>query len=261
MKRVSLIFVFLFICLTALSASVKVVSFTGKVKVKYPGDRRWSRLSVGDSLPSKAVVSTGFNSKIVLDVGNATLDVLPLTRMTVSEVTESSDTISTSLFLQGGKIKADVSKVEGKIHDFKIKSPVATASVRGTSFLFAGNTLYVERGIVDFGATLSYRPEEAGLVGEAEEAIGGTSKVVTVKAGGLTQMAAIGVNPVSPEALAREAVTVTSSTKPEVIKETVKEGLKGVISGSDAPANTAAVVEEILSNTSLITITIPEITE
>lgn len=249
----------LFYTISLFSSSVEVVSFTGKVKVKFPGDSRWSRLSVGDTLPPKAIVSTGFNSKIVLDLGSATLDVLPLTRMTVSEITESNDTISTSLFLQGGKIKADVNKVEGKIHDFKIKSPVATASVRGTSFLFSGNTLFVERGVVDFGATTSYTPDEAGITEPVEGVLGGTSKVVTVKAGGLTRMGSITDTPILPAIAVKEAVTVSASTKPEVIKDSVREVLGGDLVPLAIP--TLGDIEQVIVNTALVTIEVPVITE
>jgi ferric-dicitrate binding protein FerR (iron transport regulator) len=52
------------------------------------------------------------------------------------------------LYLQTGRIKADVAPPsEGKI-DFKVRSPSATASVRGTSFEFDGLRLVVDDGRV-----------------------------------------------------------------------------------------------------------------
>lgn len=263
MKKIIFLLSVLFLSTSIISASVKVVSFVGRVKVKYPGATAWSSLKVGDILPSKAVVSTGFNSKIVLDLGSATLDVLPLTRMTVSEITESNDVISTSLFLQGGKIKADVSKVEGKIHDFKIKSPVATASVRGTSFIFTGNTLFVERGVVDFGAIQAYLPDEAGKedteVADEDIAAAETVRIVTVRAGGLTEMVSVKDKPVRPSVMIDKQYKVTVSTKPHVVKARLKEVLGGDLMPSDVP--TASDIEDEVADMAFITFEPPVVPE
>lgn len=252
MKKLLFIFT-LFLFSSFLYGEVWVKDFYGKVKVKYPGDSKWSRLNIGDELPANATVSTGFNSQIVLDLGNATLDVLPLTRMTVSEITETQDTIATSLFLQGGTIKADVSKVEGKVNDFHIKSPVATASVRGTSFIFSGNKLTVIRGVVDFGAQKYVIPTTDTEAPEAEEKDEGVStKVVSVKAGGESVMASILARPVSPAVMARKNTSVTVSTKPAVIKNIIKEGMEGLIAESDVPSISA--IQQEIDNYAVITI-------
>lgn len=266
MKKIIFLVSVLFLSTSILSASVKVVSFVGRVKVKYPGAVDWSSLKVGDILPSKAVVSTGFNSKIVLDLGNATLDVLPLTRLTVSEITESNDVISTSLFLQGGKIKADVSKVQGKIHDFKIKSPVATASVRGTSFIFTGNTLFVERGVVDFGAAKAYLPDEAGKedaedVEDADKEVSAPEnlRIVTVRAGGITEMISVKDKPVRPSVMIDKKYKVTVSTKPHVVKARLREVLGGDLLPSDVP--NASDIEDEVSDMAFITFEPPVVPE
>lgn len=249
MRKILIIGVLLTIC-TTLFGEVRVKDFDGKVKVKYPGEARWSRLNINDKLPDNATVSTGFNSYIVLDLGNATLDVMPLTRMTVNEITESQDTIATSLFLQGGTIKADVSKIEGKISDFHIKSPVATASVRGTSFIFSGNKLSVIRGVVDFGAQQFIIPDTEGAAPGAEDEV--ASKVVRVKAGGESLMASIQDRPVPPAVMARKNTTISVSTKPDVIKKIVKEGMDGLVSVSDIPS--LSQIQQEIENYSLITI-------
>ncbi len=213
MKRILVTLILIFSFINLYSTTVK--SFSGKVKVRYEGESAWSEITVGLELPANATVSTGFNSKIVLDLGNSTtVDVLPLTRMTVGEITENGDSIKTSLTLQGGKITADVGKIEGKITDFRIKSPVATASVRGTKFSFTGNSLVVTRGVVAFAPTV----KEPGS-GEAVNDIKfDDNKSVAVRAGGRTELTAPGGKPVKPQVAVQKVREVRSSTKPVVLK-------------------------------------------
>lgn len=234
MKKIICLLV-LMITVLPLFAGATVKEFFGKVKVKYDGDSSWSSIEVGLELPDNTLVSTGFNSQIVLDLGNSTLDVLPLTRMTISEITESSDTIKTSLILQGGKIKADVGKVEGKVNDFLIKSPVATASVRGTAFEFSGNTLKVIRGEVAFTPTKKETPkptqdQPADGEEEQEEEVQEEPEqpVVSVKAGGETQMSTPDSKPVKPSDMAKNNSDVSTSTKPEVKKNKESGGPGGL---------------------------------
>lgn len=244
MKRIISLFLVI-ISISPIFAGAIVKEFSGKVKVKYDGDKSWSKIAVGQELPDNTLVSTGFNSQIVLDLGNSTLDVLPLTRMTIAEISESSDTLKTSLILQGGKIKADVGKVEGKMNDFLIKSPVATASVRGTAFEFSGNTLTVIRGEVAFTPTrrvsvqpVATQPEETEEdvtdeeVVQEEPAAQPVEKVVSVKAGGQTQMSSPDSTPVKPATIAIENSTVSASTKPEVKKSSSVETSEQVVEDS-----------------------------
>lgn len=243
MKKVCLLFILVSISLSSMFAVATVKDFFGKVKIKYDGDTKWSRITVGMELPANATVSTGFNSQIVLDLGNATLDVLPLTRMTISEITESNDTINTSLFLQGGKIIADVKKIEGKVNDFKIKSPVATASVRGTAFEFSGNSLKVIRGLVGFAPTKKANDDsEKGSAG------------VAVGAGGSTQMASPNSIPVSPKAMANKMRTIEASTKPAVVKLLAGALISGLTEQTDVPS--PGDVADITDDLANITITI-----
>ena len=51
-----------------------------------------------------------------------------------------------------GRVKAEVTPKKGEKADFKIKSPTATASVRGTGFEFDGQNLLVDHGAVQLEA-------------------------------------------------------------------------------------------------------------
>lgn len=224
MKKILIALVCLF-SLSSLFSEAKVVDFYGKVKVKLDGKPSWQSITPNMVIPDNATVSTGFNSGITLELENkTTLDVMPLTRMTIDEISKSGDTIKTSLLLQGGKIKADVKTVKGTINDFKIKSPVATASVRGTAFEFSGNTLRVIRGEVAFKPTrerVTTPSADKGDSGDQEVAADlATTEIqgVAVRAGGFSQMASAQGLPVKPEVLAEKTRSVEATTKPIIIK-------------------------------------------
>jgi hypothetical protein len=125
-----------------------VRSFSGKVEYRAADGTTWSPVSEGMKMPVGSTISTGFDSKAVLVIGGATLNVAPLTRMRIDDLAEKEGVVSTGLYLQVGKVNSDVKSVGGLQNDFVIKSPVTTASVRGTVFEFDGSNLYTEEGVV-----------------------------------------------------------------------------------------------------------------
>jgi len=124
-----------------------VTEVTGKVEIRL-GAEAWQRATQGMKLAEDTSISTGFNSTAVLDLGGSILQVRPLTRMSLEELVGTQETISADLFLRVGKVKAEVRSVEGRVLDFKIRSPVTTAAVRGTEFEFDGIIVIVTNGEV-----------------------------------------------------------------------------------------------------------------
>jgi hypothetical protein len=153
-----------------------------------------------------ATISTGFNSTAVLELGSSVLQVRPLTRLRLDQLLAREKTVSTELFLQVGKIRAEVKSAEGLSQDFKVRGPVSTAAVRGTGFEYDGYELYVFEGTVSYtnltGQSRSYSPgEQGGSDGysppsEAEQQLASDSTV----------------NPYTPGAGNQE--TTVSTTKP-----------------------------------------------
>jgi hypothetical protein len=121
---------------------------SGTVEVKAPGEDNWRSARIGQSISRTTLVSTGFKSAAILAVGNSLLTVRPLTRLTVEEMQETEGRERVNINLQTGRIRADVKPPEGGISEFTIRSPTATASVRGTSFEFDGLQLRVDEGRV-----------------------------------------------------------------------------------------------------------------
>ncbi|GEM_PF-5471963 len=150
MKRIILIAVLLIVASTLFAEVPAVIQEVyGKVSVKAPG-RGWITAKPGTRIAKDYIISTGFNSKAVIKLGKSILVVKQLTRMKLSELIEKNGVLHTTLFLRVGKIKASVRKVKGLRQDFKVKSPISTAAVRGTEFEFDGKTLKVSNGIVSF---------------------------------------------------------------------------------------------------------------
>ena len=133
----------------AANLTATVTEIAGKVECKHPG-KDWKAAKVGDVLPAGSLISTGFKSTAILKTESAVLTVKPVTRLSLEELIKSEGTTKTQMFLMAGRVKAEVTPKEGEKAEFKVKSPTATASGRGTGFEFDGYNLFVDHGAVQF---------------------------------------------------------------------------------------------------------------
>ena len=137
----------------------RVVSSSGRVEMRESAAGAWSAVEKGMRLPLGATISTGFGSTAELEIGPATLEVRQLSRLTLEELIEREGLVESDLFLQVGRVRANVRTTEGRQSEFRMRSPVATAAVRGTSFEFDGVNLQVQTGSVrlanQFGESVS----------------------------------------------------------------------------------------------------------
>ncbi len=122
----------------------------GRVEVRASSAREWSPAEVGMRIDANTMISTGFDASAVLAMGASTVRVAQLTRMEFEEIVEEPDAVRTNLNLNVGRMSAQVRSVDDRRQDFRVRSPIATASVRGTSFTFDGERLEVEEGQVSF---------------------------------------------------------------------------------------------------------------
>lgn len=120
---------------------------SGKVEVKKLNGG-WVPAREGMTIQLLDTISTGFNSSALLRMGDSTVHVSPLTRLTLDKLLEQSDRLSTNLYLRVGKVTADVKSSLGIQQNFQVQSPYSTASVRGTRLVYDGITLIVEEGTV-----------------------------------------------------------------------------------------------------------------
>lgn len=137
MKRI-IFSVFLLLGSVALFAATEtaqnkaeVISFTGKAE--YQTDQGWLPITVGTTLDQGTMISTGFKSSVVLAIGDSRFTVAALSRITIDKLTESDSNYETEMNISTGKLKMDVKAKPGKSTSFTVRSPTATASVRGTS--------------------------------------------------------------------------------------------------------------------------------
>jgi hypothetical protein len=125
-----------------------IKEFTGTVEIQEAGAAVWSRVEAGQQLRKDTIISTGFKSAAVISLGNSSLLVQPLTRLSLEELTSRQENEEVRLYLNTGRIRVEVTPPAGGKTDFTIRSPTITASVRGTAFDFDGVNLRVDEGVV-----------------------------------------------------------------------------------------------------------------
>jgi len=149
MKRVYSVLVCLLVTASLFATSGEVVAIKGKVEIQKDG--QWKLAQKGEQLDSGVLVSTGFKSELTLKVDGSTIVVQPLTRLRLDEIVKKGDVLSSKVYLDMGSIKANVKAAETKKVSFTVRTPVATASVRGTSGEITYNgILNGETGIWDY---------------------------------------------------------------------------------------------------------------
>lgn len=172
MKIQKTIFLFLILSLvfaSSLFAQKAVVkSVVGKVEYSTNGTT-WNDLKENMELAKGAIISTSFKSTATIAINDSLLHVKALSRMSLDELSKSQNEVQTDLYLVSGKVQVEVKpRAQQEVVNFNVKSAVATASVRGTGFIFDGSSLLVNHGSVALqannGTTRSVRGGEFSQV-------------------------------------------------------------------------------------------------
>jgi hypothetical protein len=122
----------------------------GTVEVKAPGTSAWRAARIGERISRDTLISTGFKSSVRIDLGNSTLIVRPVSRLSLEELQRIQNSESVQLNLVTGRVRADVRPPPSGKTAFTVRSPTGSASVRGTAFTFDGVNLNVADGNVYF---------------------------------------------------------------------------------------------------------------
>lgn len=165
---------------SASALEAKFVSIEGKVEILEGG--MWIPVEEGDIIQERgAVVSTGFKSNAVVSVKGTNFTLGPLTRITIENMVAMENKDSTQIYIDSGSLKANVSSSDGRKVGFKVRSAVATASVRGTEFkVTSSGRLSVTQGLVSFGgpeassAEVAKSEDNSTDVASSEESNAGT---------------------------------------------------------------------------------------
>jgi len=170
MKKYLVLILMTFIVSGIFAQNGIIRELTGEVEIKHAGSSVFAPASVGDSIALNAVVSTGFRSTAVINVGSTVITVRPLTRLSLAEIHSSTNTENINVNLQAGRVRVDVNPPAGTRANMTIQSPTAPASVRGTSFEFDTVNLTVNKGSVHFNGSAG----PAAMVNAGEQTFVGT---------------------------------------------------------------------------------------
>jgi hypothetical protein len=157
MKKESLVFLLTVVFrLSVYDQKGILKEFPGPVELKPAGNASFAPAATGAQVKQDTVISTGFKCTALLEVGSALITVRPLTRLTLKEISASQGTETLNLSLQTGRLRVDVNPPAGAKASFTVVSPIATASVRGTSFFFDTMNVRVREGTVAFKGNAGY---------------------------------------------------------------------------------------------------------
>jgi hypothetical protein len=143
------IFILTGMWLSAQNAVIEHV--TGNVEIMQPGEKIYKNAVSGETIYKETVILTGFKSFAIIKIGSTTITARPLTHLTLKEIQKMTDTETLNVNIQAGRVRVEVKPPAGTKARTTIIAPSAVASVRGTSFEFDTNNLYVNEGTVSFG--------------------------------------------------------------------------------------------------------------
>jgi len=150
MRRNTLTVLILFCAVQVFAQNGVINELSGTVELKHAGQADFIPAKSGDMVAKDTVVSTGFKSNALISVGNTTLIVRPLTRLTLAEISAAADSEKLNVSLQTGRVRVEVNPPAGSKNFTTVGSPMSTASVRGTVFEFDAQSLTVFSGTVAF---------------------------------------------------------------------------------------------------------------
>jgi len=150
MRKTALVFFLMLFGLSVFAQNGVIRQLSGTVELKTSGASSYVPAKAGDELSQDTVISTGFKSSALVELGSALITVRPLTRLTLTEIQATAGAETLNVNLQAGRVRVDVNPPAGTKTTMAVTSPIATASVRGTSFDFDTRNLSVNHGTVSF---------------------------------------------------------------------------------------------------------------
>jgi hypothetical protein len=196
------------------SSEARIREITGTVELKAPNQETWVKALPGDHLEKETLISTGFKSTAVLMLGNSSLIVQPLTRLSLGELSAQGNDEKVNLRLRTGKIRAEVRPPVGGKVEFTVRSPIATASVRGTVFEFDTVNLRVSEGTVNFTPV-----ETGGIPPRTVPVSGGENSFVDTATASAVMPAVIETANLAPPAPAGSGASISPVETPITVPQ------------------------------------------
>lgn len=121
-----------FLSLAVTESFAKITAASVRGSVAYKTGKNWQPLKSGMDLSEGTKISTGVNSTAIIKMDSHTLAIKPLTMIKIYENTLNDNTSTNRIGLRRGTIHTKVSRSKRIKTVFKVSTPVATSSVRGT---------------------------------------------------------------------------------------------------------------------------------
>ena len=98
-----------------------------------------ARVNVGDEVNESDILSTGFKSEARLNYNGSIISLAALTRIEFSELKTIGKKDIVDFNVSMGAVRSKVSRVDRDPPDYRARTSVAVASVRGTDFVVFAN--------------------------------------------------------------------------------------------------------------------------
>jgi hypothetical protein len=132
MKKLYLVwFVVISLLSSPLFADVTVQTVKGTVGVMEA--KKLTPVTAGMKLKDDAMVVTGANSEVTMQVNNGMITLKSLTTARLSGVKVTPTSSTAAVALRGGTVVSEVKQITGLKTSFTVTTPVGTSSVRGTT--------------------------------------------------------------------------------------------------------------------------------
>ena len=153
MKKIYCLFFIIGMCLAGQDLFAKITVESTQGEAAYKKGNQWLPLSKGQTIEEGTKISTGVKSWAVINIDGSSLKIKELTMMKVFVNQLTADKHDTHIGLKHGSLQARVAKIGTLKTSFKITTPVATSSVRGTEEIVSygprsGMTIEVLEGTV-----------------------------------------------------------------------------------------------------------------
>ena len=138
------------IAVSAYSQTGVIRQMTGEVELKPAGSANFVRAQTGSEIAADTIISTGFRSSALIAIGSTLITVRPLTMLSLADITKVEGLETLNVNLQTGRIRVEVKPPAGARANTNVRSPSATASVRGTVFEMDARNITVTEGNVNW---------------------------------------------------------------------------------------------------------------
>ena len=161
MKRITVFTIIavllLFVFSPAFAQEARITDLVGTVELKPAGAAAWVSAVQGQTIAKGTMVSTGFKSYAIIRAGNSVINVRPLTRLSLEEISQQNQAETINVALRAGRVRTELNPPAGTRSSMNLTTPVATASVRGTVFEMVVFALWVIEGSIEYRGTTGSR--------------------------------------------------------------------------------------------------------